>query len=91
MRDEDAQQDDISTTTSRRAPTTPTTSSTPSPPLSITTKGTIGPDGVLHLYPTLPGGKQFYVGTNPDRSRFNVSYGRNSLCHLLQNRRKKEV
>jgi hypothetical protein len=79
MLDEDAQQDDISTTISRRTPTTPTTSSAPSPlPPSITTKGTTGPDGVLQLYPTLPGGKQFYVGTNPDRSRFNVSYGRNS-------------
>jgi hypothetical protein len=79
MRDEDAQHDDISTTTSRRAPTTPTTPSTPSSPPSITTRGTIGPDGVLQLYPTLPGRKQFYVGTNPDRSRFNVSYGRNFL------------
>ena len=46
MRDEDAQQDDISTMTSRRAPPTPTTSSTPSPlPQSITTKDTIGLDG----------------------------------------------
>jgi hypothetical protein len=46
MRDEEAQKADISTTISRRSPTTPTTSSTPSPlPQSNTTKDTIGLDG----------------------------------------------
>ena len=46
MRDEEAQQADISTTISGRSPTTPTTSSTPLPlPQSITTKDTIGLGG----------------------------------------------
>jgi len=46
MRDEEAQKADISTTISRRSPTTPTTSSTPSHlPQSITTEDTIGLDG----------------------------------------------
>jgi hypothetical protein len=57
----------------------------------VNTKGSIGLDGVLQLYPTLPGGKEFYLGTNPDKSRFNISYGRNSHLPFTSTKQEEEA
>jgi len=49
----------------------------PGPPPSPTSNN-IGPDGVMQIYPTVQGGTEFYMKDNPDRSKFNVSFGSGS-------------
>lgn len=56
----------------------------PPPPPPVT--GNIGPDGVMQIYPTANGGTEFYLGENPDKSKFNVSYGGGS--HLPYSKKK---
>ena len=46
----------------------------PPPP----TSNNIGPDGVMQIYPTVQGGTEFYMKDNPDKSKFNVSFGSGS-------------
>lgn len=48
------------------------------PPPPPNPSGNIGPDGVLQLYPTVAGGTAFYLTDNPDKSKFNVSFGTGS-------------
>ena len=49
----------------------------PGPPPSPTSNN-IGPDGVMQIYPTVQGGTEFYMKDNPDKSKFNVSFGSGS-------------
>ncbi|HET7283062.1 MAG TPA: hypothetical protein VFI70_00100 [Nitrososphaeraceae archaeon] len=50
----------------------------PPGPLSPPTSNNIGPDGVMQIYPTVQGGTEFYMKDNPDKSKFNVSFGSGS-------------
>jgi hypothetical protein len=37
-----------------------------------------GPDGIMQIFPTIPGGTEIYMMDNPDTKKINVSYGKNS-------------
>lgn len=53
-------------------------SSEPTSPSTSATGSNIGPDGVLQLYPTVKDGTEFYMKDDPDKTKFNVSFGTGS-------------
>jgi hypothetical protein len=42
------------------------------------TNTNIGPDGILQIYPTIQNGTEVYMKNDPDKKKFNVSFGHGS-------------